>query len=113
MNARGSSSGFLTARICSEPLGRGGDAMTQRSRRQEPWPWTWELPVGIIVTICVLAMLGVHLGRAIANLLARGGWQFPARADFFNSLPAVLRGDAGAGLTDLHGRLASPLSLLV
>jgi type IV secretion system protein VirD4 len=87
--------------------------MTQRSRRRDPWPWTWELPVGIVLVVLVLAMFSVHLGRAIANVLAGGGWQFPARVDFFNSVPGVLRGDAGAGLTDLGGHLASPSSLLV
>ena len=33
--------------------------------------------------------------------------------DLFSSLPAVLRGDAGAGLVDLHGPVASPSSLLM
>jgi len=69
--------------------------------------------VGIVVANLVLAMFGLHLGRAIANVLAGGGWQFPARVDFFTSLPAVLRGDAGAGLTDLAGHLASSSSLFV
>jgi hypothetical protein len=38
---------------------------------------------------------------------------FPSRVNLFTSLPAVLRGDAGAGLVDLHGPVASPSSLLV
>jgi hypothetical protein len=33
--------------------------------------------------------------------------------NLFSSLPAVLRGDAGAGLVDLHGPSASPSSLLM
>ena len=86
--------------------------MSQRSRRQDPYPWTWEMPLTIVVAILILVVLGVHLGRAIANLLAGCGWMFPSRVDLFSSLPAVLRGDAGAGLVDLHGPVASPSSLL-
>ena len=40
-------------------------------------------------------------------------WRFPSRLHLFTSLPAVLRGDAGAGLVDLHGPGASPSSVLV
>jgi hypothetical protein len=57
--------------------------------------------------------IGVHLGRAIANVVAGSGWRFPNRVDLFSSLPAVLRGDAAAGLVDLDGPVASPSNLLV
>jgi hypothetical protein len=86
--------------------------MSQRSRRQDPYPWTWEMPLAIVVDILILVVLGVHLGRAIANVLAGCDWRFPSRVNLFRSLPAVLRGDAGAGLVDLHGPGASPSSLL-
>ena len=86
--------------------------MSQRSRRQDPYPWTWELPVSVILAVLVLISFGVHLGRAVANVLAGCDWRFPSRVDLFSSLPAVLRGDAGAGLVDLHGPGASPSSLL-
>jgi hypothetical protein len=46
----------------------------------------------------------VHLGRAAANVLAGCDWRFPSGVNLFSSVPAVLRGDAGAGLADLHGR---------
>jgi hypothetical protein len=86
--------------------------MSQRSRRQDPYPWTWEMPLAIVVAILILVVLGVHLGRAVADVLAGCEWRFPSRVNLFRSLPAVLRGDAGAGLADLHGPGASPSSLL-
>jgi hypothetical protein len=87
--------------------------MSQRSRRQDPYPWTWEMPLAVILAVLVLISFGVHLGRAVANVLAGCDWMFPSRVDLFSSLPAVLRGDAGAGLVDLHGAAASPSSLLM
>jgi hypothetical protein len=87
--------------------------MSQRSRRQDPYPWTWEIPLAVILPLLVLISFGVHLGRAIANVLAGCDWRFPSRVDLFGSLPAVLRGDARAGLVDLHGPGASPPSLLM
>ena len=87
--------------------------MNQRSRRRDPYPWTWEVPLVLVVATLILAVFGVHLGRAVANVLAGSDWRFPSRVDLFRSLPAVLRGDAGAGLVDLHGPSASPSSLLM
>ena len=86
--------------------------MSQRSRRQDPYPWTWEMPLAVILAVFVLISFGVHLGRAVANLLAGSDWRFPSRVNLFSSLPAVLRGDAGAGLVDLYGPVASPSGLL-
>ena len=86
--------------------------MSQRSRRQDPYPWTWEMPLAVILAVLVLISFGVHLGRAVANVLAGCDWRFPSRRNLFSSLPAVLRGDAGAGLVDLYGPGASPWTLL-
>jgi hypothetical protein len=87
--------------------------MSQWSRRQDPYPWTWEMPLAVILAVLVLISFGVHLGRAVANVLAGCDWRFPSRVDLFSSLPAVLRGDAGAGLVDHRGPGASPSSLLL
>jgi hypothetical protein len=87
--------------------------MSQRSRRQDPYPWTWEIPLAVILAVLVLMSFGVHLGRAVANVLAGCDWRFPSRVDLSSSLPDVLRGDAGAGLVDLDGPGASPSSLLI
>jgi hypothetical protein len=82
--------------------------MSQQSRRRYPYPWTWEIPLGIVLVILMVLVCGVHLGRGIANVLAGAGWAFPTRVELFRSLPAVLRGDAAAGLDGLHGSMSSP-----
>src|SRR5215211_1828609 len=87
--------------------------MSQRSRRQDPYPWTSEVPLAVILAVLVVIIFGMHLGRAVANVLAGCDWRFPSRVDLFSSVPAVLRGDAGAGLVDLHGPGASPSNLLM
>ena len=70
----------------------------QRSRRHDPYPFTWEIPAAIIVSVLLVLVLGVHIGRATANLLAGAGWTWPNREELFRSLPAILGGDGGAGL---------------
>jgi hypothetical protein len=87
--------------------------MSQQSRRRDPYPWTWEVPVGVVLVILLVLAGGVHLGRAIANVLAGAGWSFSPLVDLFSCLPAVLRGDAGAGLTGISGHLSSPVILRV
>jgi hypothetical protein len=81
--------------------------MSQQSRRHDPYPWTWEIPLGIVLVILMVLVCGVHLGRGIANVLAGSGWAFPRRVELFRSLPAILRGDAAAGLDGPHGTMAS------
>jgi hypothetical protein len=70
----------------------------QRSRRHDPYPFTWEIPTAIIAGVLLVLVLGIHIGRAAANLLAGAGWSWPAREELFRSLPAILGGDGGAGL---------------
>lgn len=81
----------------------------QQQRRRDPYPWTWEIPVAATATLLLGCVLGIHLGRALANLLAGSGWTWPdtttssgvatpiGRA-FWTSIPAVLAGHAEAGL---------------
>lgn len=82
----------------------------QRERRQDPYPWSWEIPVAIMVSVAVVVVVGIQLGRSAANLAAGVGWTWPV-ADtgvvsspvgtaFWGSLPGVLGGDAGSGLSD-------------
>jgi hypothetical protein len=85
---------------------------SQQARRRDPYPWTWELPVNLVVAFLVMAALAAHLGRAVANRTAGGPWAYPARADLFTSLPAVLTGHADAGLPQHGGPLASSTALL-
>jgi hypothetical protein len=85
--------------------------MSQQSRRRDPYPWTWEVLAAGVLMILLVLVYGVHLGRAITNVLAGAGWMFPERTKLFSSLPGVLRGDAGAGLTGLNGHLSSSLTV--
>jgi hypothetical protein len=87
--------------------------MSQQSRRRDPYPWTWEVPVAVVLLILLVLVCGVHLGRAVAMVLAGAGWAFPGRMELFRSLPGVLSGDARAGLTGLNGQLPSPVILWV
>jgi hypothetical protein len=70
----------------------------QRSRRHDPYPFTWEIPAAIIAGVLLVLVLGIHIGRAAANLLAGAGWGWPARDELFRTLPGILGGDGGAGL---------------
>ena len=81
----------------------------QRSRRATPYPLTWEVPAAAAVALLLVLALGIQVGRSIANLLAGGGWRFVDRADLFATVPAVLGGDAAAGLTGLHDMAGSRL----
>jgi len=78
----------------------------QQRRRTNPYPWTWELPAAIGVAVVLALILGIHLGRSLANGLAGTGWTFTDRRDLFTSLPALLGGDATAGLGE-PGRMSA------
>ena len=84
--------------------------MQQTDRRRDPYPFTWEIPVGILTGWLLLASLGVHAARAIANWIAGAGWTWPEGKNLFTSLLKVLAGDPAAGLT-LHHPVASPAAL--
>lgn len=94
----------------------------QRDRRRDPYPWTWEIPASVIGTTLLVAVIGIQLGRALANLLAGAGWTWPDTATgavasplgtaFWTSLPGVLRGDSAAGLPITADRdVAGPVLL--
>ncbi len=84
---------------------------TQRERRTDPYPLTWEIPVAILAGSLLCLVLGVHLGRALANLYAGAGWTWPATAQLLGGAFGVLQGDAGAGLGAAPS-LAEPDALL-
>jgi hypothetical protein len=85
--------------------------MVQRERRRDPYPFSWEVPFLAVLAVCVCLVLGVHLGRAVANLLAGGGWGWPGRGQLLVSVPKVLDGHSGAGLVRRSGPLAGPTAL--
>jgi hypothetical protein len=87
----------------------------QRERRHDPYPWTWE-PAALAGALLLIGLvLGVQVGRSLANLAVGAGWMWPeSRAGdgpgpgpsisspiggaFWRSLSGVLSGDAGDGL---------------
>lgn len=88
----------------------------QGERRRNPYPFTWEVPLAALVAVVLLAVLGVHGGRGLANLFAGAGLTLPPRAELFTSVVAVMRGDAGAGLTRAQvpaARLAGAVAVKV
>jgi hypothetical protein len=84
----------------------------QTERRQNPYPLTWEIPAAIFVTGALLLVLGVHLGRGIANWTAGAGWHWPSPAGLFSTVPAVLAGDASIGLASPIPDAAAPSQVL-
>lgn len=71
----------------------------QRSRRRNPYPYTWEIPLALLVAGVLIVVVGLQTGRSLANLFAGGGWVFVARAELFSSLPELMQGNAGGGLS--------------
>ena len=82
--------------------------IAQADRRRDPYPFTWEIPVGILTGWLLLACLGIHFGRALANWAAGAGWTWPAGRNLFTSLPAVLAGNPTAGLTTTGPAASTP-----
>lgn len=72
----------------------------QQQRRNNPYPTTWEIPLAIAVGALALLLWGVHIGRGIATLIAGHGWTWPEYMAIASSLPAILAGDATAGLAE-------------
>ena len=85
--------------------------MLQADRRRNPYPYTWEIPIGILTGWLLLAGLGIHLGRALANATAGAGWTWPAGRALYTSIPAVLAGNPTAGLALSGAAGASPAAL--
>lgn len=84
---------------------------SQRERRLDPYPLTWEIPSAIFAGSLLALVLGVHLGRGLANLAAGAGWAWPPPTLLFRSAIGVLQGDAGAGINQVLP-LAAPDALL-
>ncbi|MCB2176447.1 MAG: hypothetical protein KQH57_11610 [Actinomycetales bacterium] len=81
----------------------------QQSRRTNPYPFTWEIPAGLAVAFLLAQVLGLQVGRSVANLLAGNGWVFVGRADLFSTIGGLLGGHAGAGLTGVAHPAATGL----
>lgn len=87
----------------------------QRERRENPYPFDWQLTAGAgVLVLLAIPVLGLHLGRFMANLTAGAGPTVPAQAQIFASLPGLMRGDATAGLDPIpRGPVAGAVALWV
>lgn len=79
----------------------------QRSRRTNPYPFTWEIPIALSVAVFLVLLMGVQIGRSVANMIAGNGWQVVDRAQLFSSLGGIFTGRADAGLA----RISHPAGL--
>lgn len=71
----------------------------QRERRENPYPFDWQLAAGAgLAVLLAVPVLGLHLGRILANLTVGTGLTLTAQDEIFTCLPGLLRGDAAAGL---------------
>ena len=74
----------------------------QRERIEDQYPWTWEIPLAVVCGVVVLGVVAGQLGRSVANWFAGAGWLWPAPDKLVTSIPALLAGDAAAGLSGIH-----------
>ena len=74
----------------------------QVARRHDPYPWTWEpLALSALLLLMVL-LLGVQVGRGLANLFAGSGFTWPLATNVVTSTFAVIGGNPAAGLAPSH-----------
>lgn len=86
--------------------------MNQAQRRRTPYPWTWEPPVLVLLAVGTAVTVAAQTARAAANLLAGNGWLWGDTGVLLINLPALVRGDAAAGLEQV-AHPAGPLLLRV
>lgn len=84
----------------------------QHDRRVNPYQSTWEFPAAALVGTLFALVLVLHVARAIANVFAGAGFTLTPRGDLISTVPAILGGDAAAGLPSA-GPVASRTALYV
>lgn len=72
--------------------------MSQRERRRNPYPWTWEPAAAVVTALALVVVVGLQAGRTLANGVATGRWRLAPPDTWVTALPALLAGDAAAGL---------------
>lgn len=73
--------------------------MAQQERLRDPYPFTWEIPALIVTAALLTLACGVHAGRGLATLISGKGWTWPPTPQLIVSVPAILAGNAAAGLS--------------
>ena len=86
--------------------------MLQQERRRDPYPHTWEIPAGTAIMTLLLAVVGVQVGRSLANWFAGADWHWPPSRRLLSSIPAVLAGNATAGLTPTPSPAATSAAVI-
>ena len=85
----------------------------QVARRHDPYPWTWEPFALWALMLLMVLLLGIQVGRGLANWFAGAGFTWPLAKNVVTSIFGVIGGDPAAGLAHPHrlGHLASPGAL--
>lgn len=82
----------------------------QRERVQDQYPWTCEIPLAVVCAVLVVGVVVCQVGRSLANWFAGAGWLWPPPDKLGTSIPALLAGDAAAGLSGVqHAASAAAL----
>jgi hypothetical protein len=71
-----------------------------------------EIPVAVTAILVINFGLAAQLGRAFANLAATGHWYWPNPLNAIKSVPAILSGQATAGLVPTP-TVAAPTGLVI
>ena len=74
----------------------------QRERVEDQYPWTWEIPLAVACCLVVLGVVVCQLARSVANWVVGAGWVWPNPDKLVTSIPALLAGEAAAGLSGVH-----------
>lgn len=85
--------------------------MSQRERRRNPYPWTWEPTAGVLTVLGLVVLVGLQTGRTLANGAATGRWRIAPVDTWATTVPALLAGDAAAGLESQPDVTAPPVVL--
>jgi hypothetical protein len=81
----------------------------QVARRHDPYPWTWEPFALWALMLLMVLLLGVQVGRGLANWFSGAGFTWPPSENVVTSIFGVIGGDPAAGLDRPHqlGHVAS------
>ena len=74
----------------------------QVARRHDPYPWTWEPFALWALMLLMVLLLGIHVGRGLANWVAGAGFTWPLANSVVTSIFGVIAGDPAAGLAHQH-----------
>lgn len=70
----------------------------QVARRRDPYPWTWEPFALWALMLLTVLLLGIQVGRGVANWFAGAGFTWPLSKNVVTSIFGVIGGDPAAGL---------------